>query len=587
MDCCVYKFQKGLKMRFGMMRFGMGSKNNAVRVFLILLAFAVFFSSSVSAAENLTYTYKHQLSGQVLAEGTNDGSSSVSVPLPNVTWIFSLVNNNSRFAIRFDGVDYKDEPVLDINATEVDLNSQHYAGEIGHDSNYRYYVYYGYALNISQLAAAPYDVVINYSDYTIPHPVLFKCNYSFDTHKMNVSACHKLSASVDASQKTAVASATGFSAFLIADDTCVGTCGGKCPPCSSSTSSGGGGGGGGGGGAHSPSLIYVTPTPEGSTVQVFNGDELVVIFNDKEYHFRVIKSSSLKVTLRSLSNYLTYDINFGEDTPIGLESFLSDDITVSMHMSNQWSMLTFTTIEHHPFTFPLLPPKPRTKTPAQSQPPAVSSQVTAPSVEQGSAYVPPAAVATARPAGSASEVAASESPVDLWAFLLGFVFVMILIGGFVLYRMKFRMDKPPTAGPAGQPSALSDSLAAQPAQPAQSDLSPQYAQPTNAASSSVVLPAQSGASQKSGLVKEFVKKAEDELEKVENKVDEAVAPLIRPEVKRVSYHVPKAKLLELQKFIYHAYSLGFTKEQVRQKLLEKDWPEDLVDDVLEHTGIGK
>jgi len=40
------------------------------------------------------------------------------------------------------------------------------------------------------------------------------------------------------------------------------------------------------------------------------------------------------------------------------------------------------------------------------------------------------------------------------------------------------------------------------------------------------------------------------------------------------------KKLELEKYVFHASSLGFSKDQIRQALLEKGWPTGAVDDVL-------
>jgi hypothetical protein len=44
--------------------------------------------------------------------------------------------------------------------------------------------------------------------------------------------------------------------------------------------------------------------------------------------------------------------------------------------------------------------------------------------------------------------------------------------------------------------------------------------------------------------------------------------------------VSKAKKLELEKYIFHAFSLGFKEPRVRSALIAKGWPKQVVDEVL-------
>ena len=44
--------------------------------------------------------------------------------------------------------------------------------------------------------------------------------------------------------------------------------------------------------------------------------------------------------------------------------------------------------------------------------------------------------------------------------------------------------------------------------------------------------------------------------------------------------ISKAKKLELEKYIFHAFSLGFKEHRVRSALLAKGWPKQVVDEVF-------
>ena len=517
---------------------------------LVFVLALIACALSASAYENISYNYTYAATGEVLEDGYTNGVNHLSFALPNVTWDLQLKNNYSTFGVVFPDINYTFKR-LDVNATAVALG-QIYEGEFGTGTTNRYVVKYAYAMEIPQLSSRTYTVTMH-SSVPLSRPYIFQCPFNFTSKAANTSSCDVLTASlVSGTTYDYRATTSGFSAFFLTNETNV-----PVSPGPSYTPTGGGGGGGGGG-AHTPILVYVTPTPEGATVSVYNGDELVVIYNGAEYHFRVIKLQSQTVTLRSLANYLTYDISIGDDKRLGLESFMSDDVRVSMHIVNNFAMLTFRTPQAPAFSFPLLPPKPRTTPTPQpvggAQP--IAPQIPAPQYQPTTPVTTPTVPAEALP----------ESPVNLMTILLGLVFVALLIGGFVLYRVKLsHMEKPPTVGAAGQ---LGGSLSSQVVRPA----------PMEGA-----LPAQPAVAARPTLMQRMVERTEEEFRSAEQKV----AALVQPQTRPVAYHIPHAKMLELERFIYHAYSLGYGASQVKAKLLEHGWPEELIDQVLEQIKVAK
>ena len=118
---------------------------------------------------------------------------------------------------------------------------------------------------------------------------------------------------------------------------------------------------------------------------------------------------------------------------------------------------------------------------------------------------------------------------------------MILVGGIALYRSRLlRLDKPPTV--------------------------------TRTGLEETGLPETS-----SNFSKPVLYSKPKPVAKVEKPVEEP----------KRDYHLSHEKELELEKYVFHAYSLGFTEEQVRQALLEKGWPRQLVDKVFADIGQRK
>lgn len=483
---------------------------------LVFIFIAIAIAQFTSAAESITYTYM-SLNDETLATGTIPVPNSVVVNLPDTTWKLELVNNDSKFKVYVPTLNSSEAPQLDIRARVVNLSRQNYDGSLGLDSG-TYRAKYGYAFNVSQLGSKAYTLTMDYSAYSaeLSNPKLFKCDYDFTINQTNTSTCTLLPATVDSTNKLISASSTGFSSFFIAQDT-------YSPP---GGTTGGGGGGGGGGGLGSPSTIYVTPTPEGESVQVIRGDLLIVQFKGEEYRFRITTVGHHKVDLKSLESQLTYTIELGDWKRIGLTSFFNRDIEVSMYVSNQFAVLTFKTTEKPTFSFNLLPPRPRQPTPgeaSEAQPPAAPAPRPA----------PVAAPAPAAP--EPEEMQVPESPINIWTIIAALVFIIFLVGGIALYRVRLHhLEKPPTVTRTGLESAGLPETSSKGSEPAP------------------VL--------KPGAVEEIPEK--------------------KPEAKPRPLEISKAKKLELEKYIFHAYSLGFKEEQVRKALIEKGWPKQVVEQIM-------
>ncbi len=497
----------------------MNMKNMTAMLAFVFLAAAM---ASFAAADNITYVYTRN--GDDLATDTLPIPDQENVTLPNTTWNLDLYNNDSRFRIGISGINATSSgyPELNITAELVDTASQSYSGDIGVSSG-RYRVKYAYAFDIAQLIDRTYTVAFDYSTISgITKPVILKCEYDFSTGAADMSTCAALSTSD--SGDVASASTRNFSSFFLAEDTYTPPGGGR----------GGTGGGGGGGGAGGPKIIYVTPTAKGESVQVYDGDELVVQYKGTDYHFRVVKAKPMEVELKNLQSYLPFELSFGETKTMGLTSFFARDVEVSMHVSNEFVMLTFKTYERPGLSIPLLPPRPREQ-PAQpggggvQQPPATFTPRPAPETAPEPSQTRP------------EEVQVPESPINLWTIIFAVVFVIFLVGGVVLYRTRLhRLEKPPTVTRTGlEPTGLPETSSKQASKPAPTKTAVPESAP--------------------GQVKDVA----DEVAKQ------------RPHIT-----LSHAKELELEKYIFHAYSLGFRESQVRRALLEKGWPKDVVDQVI-------
>ncbi|MBW2967541.1 hypothetical protein KY362_03575 [Candidatus Woesearchaeota archaeon] len=566
-------------------------KNKDVNLALCLVLYLVAliaFAGAVSA-ENMKITY-YTSRGTHLQTNYSLNRGEFNITLPNTTWDVELANEVGVFSILFRKLNYSSSQPLNVTARTVDLGIQDYTTSLGNSNDYDYYIHYAYALNITPLGDRDYTVYFNYSGYpSMRSPMIFKCNHSFVTNETNMSTCSLLSEDYhDAASDRVWANSTGFSSFFLVEDHCnngaqdygeSGTdCGGSCVACPSGGSTGGGGGGGGGG-SSGPKVVYVTPTPEGETVKVYQGDELIVIFNDKEYHYRITQVGDWKVKMRSMATYIEHEFNLGEFTQIGLTSFLAKEVEVSMYVSNRFAALTFKTVEKPRFSIPLLPPRPRTTQPAQEggtvRTPGVLSPRTAPATQ------PAAPAATTAPRPSALEV--PESPINIWTILVALVFVIFLVGGIALYRAKLHhLEKPPTVTRTGlEPVGL----------PETSTSAPKPAHPSSKGGEVAGISAAAGAagelskgvepSVMSPVEKKVPEKAAEKPEKAkaEAPAEKQVQIPAEPEHK-VEYYIPRAKKLELERYVFHSYSMGFSEAQVKKALIEKGWPEELVDELM-------
>jgi hypothetical protein len=197
-----------------------------------------------------------------------------------------------------------------------------------------------------------------------------------------------------------------------------------------------------------------------------------------------------------------------------------------MYVSNQFAVLTFKTIERPTFSFPLLPPRPRV--PATEEAAALPA---APAPRP----TPTAAPSPAAP--SPEELQVPESPIGIWTIVAALVFVIFLVGGIALYRVRLHhLEKPPTVTRTGlEPDGL----------------------PETSSKGSEPAPVL-----KQGTVEKGI-------------------PEKKPEAKpERSVEISKAKKLELEKYIFHAYSLGFKDAQVSKALIEKGWPKQVVEQIL-------
>jgi hypothetical protein len=174
--------------------------------------------------------------------------------------------------------------------------------------------------------------------------------------------------------------------------------------------------------------------------------------------------------------------------------------------------------------------------------------VTTPTVytPQGSApvYSAPAAASTPVKEEVHQEVQVPESPIGIWTIIFSIVFVIFLVGSVALYRARLhRLEKPPTV--------------------------------TRTGLEAIGLPETSSDASKPAplLLKEEKPVAEPKQPQIKH---EEPKPVVKPAEIRIS----AAKTLELERYIFHAYSLGFKESQVRKVLIEKGWPESAVDKVL-------
>jgi hypothetical protein len=537
-------------------------KSKIIARTIVFILFMLALASLASAAENITYTYKAITTGEIIVQNYTGIASQVNVTLPNTTWNIELVNNDSKFKVSFNSLNVTTAPVLDISAKEVVLLSQTYTGSVGTTNAFRYIPFYAYAFNISQLSSMQYDLVINYSAHAsnVITPVIMKCDFNFTSGTSNTSTCMPLSTTDNDYSKLASASTTGFSAFFLTEDHCANgqtdygeektDCGGACSACQSGGGSGPGGGGGGGGG-NTPRIIYVTPTLEGASAQVFQGDMLYVEYKGKEYRFKVDYVGNLKVSLLSMDTSLTHGIQLGQPLTLGLESVFNRDVEVSMHVSNKFAILTFTLIEPKRFSFPLLPAKQR-----QAKQPAVQPTAYAPQVP--TAYVPPTAAQVPAEAGEQAiqEIQVPESPINIWTIIFSLLFVIFLVGSIALYRARLHsLEKPPTVTRTGlEETGLPETSSG-------------ASKPVTLLSEGAAVPAEKAVE--------------------ESKAPQKIEPKKEIKPKPVEVKISMAKKLELEKYIFHAFSQGFTDAQVKNVLVDKGWPEAVVDKVMSEVRLKK
>ncbi len=497
----------------------------------ILLALALAVSAS---AENLTYIYT-AFDDSIITQGSTNAENPHNVTLPNTTWDLELINNDSKFTISLEDLNHTDYPILNITARHINLSNQSYDGSVGRDGNlFRYLVDYGYAFIIDQWTDLPYTVTF---DSSVLAPRVLKCTFDLSNETADVSSCIMIGSAYSGSS-------TNFSAFFIAEDHCANSiqdyletgtdCGSVCPACPTDTGIGGTGGGGGGGGAFGgPDILYVTPTIVGASVQVYQGNELIVQHGGEDYHFRVVSVKAGVVQIKSLATYATYDINLGDIKTLGLTSSTGQSVTVEMFVSDHFGLLTFKIVERPGFSFDLLPPGSVSRA-------SPTGEVTGglPTVPQAPA--PPIAPTEPR---VPQELELPESPIDIWTILASILFVIFLVGGVALYRVRLhRLEKPPTVTRTGL----------------ETDGLPET-------SSEVSRPAPT------------LRQLMEEKAKRTPPPEPEPVRLERPKT------LSKQKELEVQKYVFHAFSSGFTEAQVRQALIDTGWPAEIVDWVLQQA----
>ncbi|MFH1669644.1 MAG: hypothetical protein ABIA62_06995, partial [Candidatus Woesearchaeota archaeon] len=409
-------------------------------------------------------------------------------------------------------------------------------------ANARYEVLYGYAFDIDQWVGMPYTLDFDSSVGLAPAPKVFKCDFDLSNETADISSCTMISSAYSAAS-------TNFSAFLITRDNCANSvqdyaetatdCGGFCSACPTSTGGTGGtggGGGGGGGGMGGPAILYVTPTVVGSSVQVYQGNELIVQHGGEEYHFRVVAVKTGLVQLKSLATYVMYDINLGDIKTLGLTSSTGQSVTVEMFVSDHFGLLTFKLVQRPGFSFDLLPPGSVSRASPTGQ--AAGGLPTQPVAPRPTA--PPVTEPEPR---TPQQIELPESPIDIWTILASIIFVIFLVGGVALYRVRLhRLEKPPTVTRTGLETQGLPETSSEVSRP-----DPNLRQ----------------------LMEEQAKRTPPK-------------PILVERPKTLS----RQKELEVQKYVFHAFSSGFTDVQVRQALLDKGWPQDIVDWVLQQARAG-
>jgi hypothetical protein len=239
---------------------------------------------------------------------------------------------------------------------------------------------------------------------------------------------------------------------------------------------------------------------------------------------------------------MSYTIGLGEIKNIGLTSVFSKDVEVSMYVSNNFAVLTFKLLKKNTFSFDLLPPKPRTESKKELVETGVK-EIQRPSRISGAAGID---LTPELP-----QPVSSSSPVNFWTVLLSLVFVMVLVGGVALYRTAtHHLDKPPVVTTTGLGSSdWSGSLSSESLSASSDELKP-------------VLTLKENIAQKPEVVEQEQKQKQETLQSG-------------------SLDLSLEKKLELEKYIFHTLSLGFTQDQVKQALLAKGWPEEVIETILE------
>ena len=518
---------------------------------LLVLAFSV-------GGETIHLEYKRPSDNLLINSTTTD--QSVNITLPSTGLNLDIENENRTFKVTVPDIDVGLVPELNVSVRDINLSEiDNETLALGSSRRYRPVLGYAFSIDNEDDVNSTYTVAFNYSGLSVSYELtVFKLGYNFtsNTTEYNTSTIYVEDLDLSVSNNIASFTADSFSNFILAQDTSV--------PIPTGGSGGSGGGGGGSGGSHS--LITVIPTLEGAPVTAPVNTIFNVIYEGHTYQVQFIFANGHYVKLKSLEtgDYWTSVTGFPQKMDIDASG--SDDMDVTLvDLNPRDATFVFTLLQG--VRLRDIPP-PATPTSRATQ--SAEQVPTTPTAPGPTTPTIPAITPTPE-----QPQPLPESPISLWAVLLGLLFIIVLVGGIAVYRRHLSMDKPPAAIRTGLGRPLSET-----------ELPPTTSEEPRSVPTLIPAPVEkkkeSFIEKVEDTIKEDVEKVEHLFEKKESK---PLQPDLQPEMLEHPEHklsVSEEKVKILEKYLYHGLAEGFKPIQMRAVLLKKGWPEDVVDHVLDH-----
>jgi hypothetical protein len=120
-----------------------------------------------------------------------------------------------------------------------------------------------------------------------------------------------------------------------------------------------GGGGGGGGATASDTALIVTPTYSTSVFEAPKNQKFNIIYEEKEYSFKVVDFTDSILTIKSLPALITTKLANGMDNSFDLDGDDRFDVRLGYSGKRSQKALIFIYLVNKPSTISLLPPAPR------------------------------------------------------------------------------------------------------------------------------------------------------------------------------------------------------------------------------------